>query len=100
MSYTLADGSSASFANFHGTLYPLGNSNYEVKGQASGTDSRGRYVVVTDVHATMRVACRSGRGGGCSKVYTGGALTLQYSAPPSPTPTATPVPPTPTVGPD
>ena len=92
----------ASLTNFHGTFYPSG-SGYEVSGQASGIDSQSRYVTVTDVHATMNVTCRSGRGGGCSKVYTGGALTLYYSTPPSATPTPSPtaIPsPTPTSGDD
>lgn len=93
MSYTLPDGSTANLPNFRGTFVPLGNSVYEISGQASGEDSQNRYVSVDAVLVTMRITCRSGRGGGCSKVYAGGTLTLTINVPtPTSTPTATPTP--------
>lgn len=96
MSYALPDGSTATLTNFSGTFSPLGNNDYEISGKASGADSANRSVTVDDVHATMRITCRSGRGGGCSKVYTGGMLTITVNgtAPAPSTPTPTPPPPT------
>jgi hypothetical protein len=107
MSYVLPDGSAANLPNFHGTFFPLGSNNYALNGQACGTDSENRTVTVDDVHVTMRITCRSGRGGGCSKVYTGGTLTITVNGPsactsitPTLTPSlrdaATPPPPSPT----
>jgi len=90
MSYTLPDGSTAQLANFNGKFFPLGNNNYEVSGQASGMDSQGRSVTVDDVHATMRIGCRSGRGGGCFKTYTGGTLTVTATSCEGPCPALTP----------
>jgi len=96
MSYSLPDGSVAQLNDFSGTFAPLGGESYAITGQATGVDNFGRYVSVDNVHVTMNVTCRSGRGGGCSKVYTGGTLTLTVNAP-TPTPTATQTPtPTPT----
>jgi hypothetical protein len=92
MSYTLADGTTATLPNFSGTFFPVGGNNYEISGQASGTDSAGRSVSVDTVQVTMGITCRSGRGGGCSKVYTGGTMTVTLNAmvtPATPTPTAT-----------
>jgi hypothetical protein len=102
MSYTLSDGSTANLSNFNGTFFPLGNGNYGLSGQASGTDSLGRNVIVDSVQVSMHITCRSGRGGGCSKVYTGGTLEITVNAasatetptqvastPATPTPTAT-----------
>jgi len=80
MSYTLPDGSTATLPNFNGSFFPAG-AGYEISGQASGTDSLGRAVTVNNVTVTMRISCRSGRGGGCSKVYTGGSLTLTLNGP-------------------
>ena len=69
----------------------MGSNNYRISGQASGADSTGRYVSVDNVEATMHITCRSGRGGGCTKAYTGGALTLTLNATPiAATPTSTP----------
>ncbi len=91
MSYTLPDGSTANLPNFTGTFSPLGNNNYEISGHASGTDSQSRNVSVDAVQVTMRISCRSGRGGGCSKVYTGGTLTVALNGMPSTgAPTSTP----------
>lgn len=93
MSYTLPDGSTADLPNFTGTFSPLGNNTYEISGQASGTDSQSRNVSVEAVQVTLRISCRSGRGGGCSKVYTGGTLTVAVNGMPStsaPTATSTP----------
>ncbi len=99
MSYVLPDGSSADLTNFNGTFAPAGSS-YAITGQASGLDSTGRPVTVDNVQVTMTVSCRSGRGGGCTKVYSGGSFTLTIGiAPPTPTPTPTPSP-TPTPVPD
>jgi hypothetical protein len=80
MTYTLLDGSTAQLTNFTGKFSSLGNNNYEVSGQASGTDDLSRNVTVDDVRVTMRITCRSGRGGGCYKVYTGGTLTLTVAS--------------------
>jgi hypothetical protein len=102
MSYSLPDGSTATLTNFNGKFFPLGSNNYEISGQASGIDNAGRNVRVDNVQVTMKITCRSGRGGGCSKVYTGGSLTLSVNVePPADTPTATPPngTPTPTVTP-
>lgn len=91
LSYMLPDGSSATLTNFSGTFFPLGSNNYEISGQAAGVDSQSRSVSVDNVQATMHITCRSGRGGGCSKVYTGGTLTLTVGAVvPPPAPTAVP----------
>lgn len=92
MSYSLPDASTAQLANFDGKFFALGSNNYEVSGHASGTDSQGRNVTVDDVQATMRIGCRSGRGGGCFKTYTGGTLTLTVSSCGGPCPTLTPMP--------
>ncbi|MFI5399368.1 MAG: hypothetical protein ACHQ9S_27900 [Candidatus Binatia bacterium] len=97
LTYALSDGSTANLSNFNGTFFPLGGASYGVNGQASGTDSAGRNVSVDNVQVTMHITCRSGRGGGCTKVYTGGTLTLTLNATPPATPTATPSP-TPAVG--
>ena len=70
MGYSLPDGSVAQLNDFHGDFSPLGN-NYQMVGQASGVDNMGCYVTVDNVQITMTVSCRSGRGGGCSKTYTG-----------------------------
>jgi hypothetical protein len=107
MTYALPDGSTAILTNFEGTFLPLGSNNYAVGGQASGTDSQSRNVTVENVRVTMRITCRSGRGGGCVKAYTGGTLTVTVNdcggpcatmAPTSSgTPTQTQAPSTPTV---
>lgn len=93
MSYSLPDGSTATLSNFSGTFSPLENNYYQISGQASGKDSQGRTVSVDAVLVTMRITCRSGRGGGCTKVYRGGTLTVTVDgmAPTStPTSAATP----------
>jgi hypothetical protein len=103
MSYVLPDGSNANLTNFNGVFAPLSGGYYEISGQASGIDSEGRSVTVDNVQADMHISCRSGRGGGCSKVYSGGTftLTIGLKAPPTPTATAKPTPsPTPTSIPD
>ena len=89
MSYALPDGSVAQLNDFSGTFAPVSGEEYAINGQATGVDSFGRNVSVDNVQVTMNVTCSSGRGGGCSKVYTGGTLTLTLNAP-TPTPTATP----------
>jgi hypothetical protein len=90
MTYRLPDGSTANLPNFNGTFSALGNNNYEISGQASGTDSQSRNISVGAVQVTMHITCRSGRGGGCSKVYTGGTLTITLNGMPlTSTPTAT-----------
>jgi hypothetical protein len=101
MSYVLPDGSNATLTNFNGTFAPAGSS-YQIQGQAFGTDSEGRPVTVDNVSVGMHVFCRSGRGGGCTKTYSGGSFTLTIGiTPATPTPTPTPSPsPTPTPTPD
>ncbi len=80
MSYSLPDGSVAQLNDFSGDFSPLGGNNYQIVGQASGVDNVGRYVTVDNVQVTMTISCRSGRGGGCSKTYTGGTFTLTENA--------------------
>jgi len=76
LSYALTDGTSAMLTKFHGKFYPLGGNAYEVLGNAKGTDSAGHAVAVNFVKTTMTITCRSGRGGGCTKTYTGGSMKL------------------------
>ncbi len=75
MSYALSDGTTATLTNFHGTFAPYGAS-YRIVGSAKGTDSAGHAVRVDRVQVTMTITCHSGRGGGCTKTYTGGKLKL------------------------
>jgi len=77
LGYTLADGTTAALTNFHGTFAPYGTINaYRIVGRASGMNSAGHAVTVDRVQVTMTITCRSGRGGGCTKTYTGGSLKL------------------------
>jgi hypothetical protein len=92
MSYVLADGSTAQLTNFSGAFSSLGNSSYEISGQASGTDSQSRNVTVDRVQVTMHITCRSGRGGGCFKTYRGGTFTLTVTSCDGPCATVTPTP--------
>jgi hypothetical protein len=75
MSYQLPDGTTATLTNFHGLFEPY-KTGYVIAGGASGTDSAGHAVKVNYVDVTMTITCRSGRGGGCNKVYTGGIMGL------------------------
>lgn len=74
--YVLPDGTSATLRNFRGTMLALGGVAYEVTGTASGLNNEGHAVTVEDVEFSFTVSCRSGRGGGCTKTYTGGSMKL------------------------
>jgi hypothetical protein len=71
--YTLPDGSQASFSNLQGTADFRLQSDVKIDGAASGTDSTGAAVNIT-VHIDFAARCRSGRGGGCTKVFLDGTL--------------------------
>jgi|SRR5579864_835158 len=71
--YTLPDGSQATFSNLQGTADFRSQNDVKIDGSASGTDSTGAAVMVT-VHIDFAARCRSGRGGGCTKTYIGGDL--------------------------
>ncbi|PYQ46079.1 MAG: hypothetical protein DMG99_00315 [Acidobacteria bacterium] len=74
-SYTLPDGTTADFTNFSGTADFTNQSDVKVKGTASGNDSAGTPVQVT-VDWAWSASCRSGRGGGCTKTFISGTLTV------------------------
>lgn len=76
VSYVLHDGTSATLTGFRGTMLALGGIAYEVTGTASGVNNEGHPVTVDNVQFSLTVSCRSGRGGGCTKTYTGGSMTL------------------------
>jgi len=74
-SYALPDGTTADFTNFSGTADFTNQSGVKVKGTASGNDSGGTPVQVT-VDWAWSASCRSGRGGGCTKTFISGSLTV------------------------
>jgi hypothetical protein len=74
-SYTLPDGTTADFTNFSGSADFTNQSDVKVKGTASGNDSTGVPVQVT-VNWAWSASCRSGRGGGCTKTFISGTLTV------------------------
>ena len=75
LSYALPDGTTASFSNFAGNANFTHLSDVTVSGTASGFDSTGAPVSVS-VSWAWSAFCRSGRGGGCTKHYLGGDLTV------------------------
>ncbi len=75
LDYALPDGSTASLTDLGGTFAPLGGESYGITGKASGKNSLGQTVHVK-VSVTMTITCRSGRGGGCTKTYVDGALSV------------------------
>lgn len=75
LSYVLPDGTTASLTNFSGTANFTVQSDVRVSGTASGVDSTGAPVQVS-VEWAWGAFCRSGRGGGCTKRYIGGSLTV------------------------
>jgi hypothetical protein len=75
-SYVLANGVTASFSNFIGTADFSNQRDVKVNGTASGLDSNGNFVNVT-IFWEWEAACRSGRGGGCTKHFIYGSLTIQ-----------------------
>jgi hypothetical protein len=77
VSFLLPDGRSAKLSGFHGTMRYDGGSVYTVDGSASGTDSNGNSVTVSDIQFTFYVRCLSGRGGGCTKTYLTGSMTIK-----------------------
>jgi hypothetical protein len=74
-SYALPDSTTADFTNFSGTADFTNQSDVKVKGTASGNDSAGTPVQVT-VDWAWSASCRSGRGGGCTKTFISGTLTV------------------------
>ncbi|SRR5579883_2472393 len=106
LNYVLPSGVSATLTNFNGTFAPAAGGTYAITGTASGLDSSGRPVTVDKVQAEMHIFCRSGRGGGCTKTYSGGSFTLTVgiaspAVTPTPAPTVAASPsPTPTPEPD
>ena len=75
LSYVLPDGTTASFTNFSGSANFTVQSDVQVSGTASGTDSTGMPVQVS-VSWSWGAFCRSGRGGGCRKGYISGELSV------------------------
>ncbi len=75
LNYSLPDGTNASLTNFTGTSDFQSQSDLYTQGTASGTDSTGAAVSVT-VYVQWVAKCRSGRGGGCTKYFTTGTLTV------------------------
>jgi hypothetical protein len=71
--YTLPDGSQASFNNLQGMADFRVQSDVKIDGTASGIDTTGAAVSIT-VHIDFAARCRSGRGGGCTKVFLDGTL--------------------------
>lgn len=74
-SYVLADGTTANFTNFSGSANFTNQFDIKVEGTASGYDSTGRPVSIT-VHWDWEAKCRSGRGGGCTKIFLDGTLSI------------------------
>ena len=74
--YTLPDATTATLTNLTGTFDGSGT----IAGTASGVDSKGHIVSVA-VTFSFAVVCRSGRGGGCTKTFVGGSLTVTVLPP-------------------
>lgn len=75
LSFVLPDGTTASLTNFSGSANFSVQSDLKVSGTASGYDSTGNPVTVS-VSWSWGAFCRSGRGGGCTKRYISGELTV------------------------
>jgi hypothetical protein len=75
LSYSLPDGTTATFNNFMGSANFTSQTDVKVSGTASGLDSTGAPVSVS-VSWAWGAYCRSGRGGGCSKHFLGGDLNV------------------------
>jgi hypothetical protein len=71
--YTLPDGTQATFNNLQGTADFRVQADVKIDGTATGTDSTGAPVSIT-VHVDFAARCRSGRGGGCTKIFLDGTL--------------------------
>ena len=71
--YVLSDGTAATFSNLTGTADFRVQGDIKIDGTASGFDSAGVFVMIT-VHVDFAARCRSGRGGGCTKVFLDGTL--------------------------
>lgn len=74
-SYVLPNGTSASFTNFTGTANFTNQYDVIVRGTASGVDSTGASVSVS-IEFEWGAFCRSGRGGGCTKTFHTGTVTI------------------------
>jgi hypothetical protein len=75
LSYALQDGTTANFTNFSGSANFSNQFDIKVDGTASGYDNTGAPVSIS-VHWDFQAKCRSGRGGGCTKVFLDGALSV------------------------
>ena len=75
LSYVLPDGTTATFNNFTGSADFTLASDVKVRGTASGIDSKGTPVQVS-IDWDWAARCRSGRGGGCSKKFLGGQMSV------------------------
>jgi hypothetical protein len=73
LSYSLPNGTTATFNNFTGSANFTSQTDVKISGTASGHDSTGAPVSVS-VSWAWAAYCRSGRGGGCSKHFLGGDL--------------------------
>lgn len=73
--YTLPDGSQATFSNLQGTADFRNQFDIKIDGTAGGIDSTGAAVVIS-VHVDFKASCRSGRGGGCTKTFLDGTLNV------------------------
>jgi hypothetical protein len=74
LSYILPDGTTASFTNFAGAAN-FSTQDVHVQGTASGTDSTGSPVSIA-IEWEWIASCRSGRGGGCTKKFVQGELSI------------------------
>jgi hypothetical protein len=74
-SYALPNGTTASFTNFTGTANFTNQFDVIVQGTASGVDSTGASVSVV-IEFEWGAFCRSGRGGGCTKTFHTGTVTI------------------------
>jgi hypothetical protein len=73
--YVLPDGTAATLTNFAGTADFRVQADVKIQGQASGFDSAGVFVTV-QINIDFAARCRSGRGGGCTKVFLDGTLNV------------------------
>ena len=74
--YNLPDGSSATLTNLTGSF----DGSSTITGTASGVDSNGNAVSVDVTFSFYVVPSHSGRGGGTSKVFLGGSLTVTVNS--------------------
>jgi hypothetical protein len=73
--YVLPDDTAATFTDFTGTADFRNQKDVVIQGTATGIDSAGSPVSIS-VHIDFTVTCRAGRGGGCTKKFLDGTLTV------------------------